>query len=101
MLDALEAYTGGGGRLCYLGGNGFYWRIARDAALPHTIEVRRAEGGIRAWAAEPGEYFHQLDGALGGMWRRSRRPPQQAGRGGVLRAGAVRGDALPAAAGIV
>jgi N,N-dimethylformamidase len=77
MLDALEAYTGNGGRLCYLGGNGFYWRIARDPALPHTIEVRRAEGGIRAWAAEPGEYFHQLDGALGGMWRRSRRPPQK------------------------
>jgi N,N-dimethylformamidase len=78
MLDAIEAYTHQGGRLCYLGGNGFYWRIARDAArLPHTIEIRRAEGGIRAWAAEPGEYFHQLDGALGGMWRRSRRPPQR------------------------
>jgi N,N-dimethylformamidase len=78
MLDAIEAYTHQGGRLCYLGGNGFYWRIARDAAaLPHTIEIRRAEGGIRAWQAEPGEYFHQLDGALGGMWRRSRRPPQR------------------------
>jgi N,N-dimethylformamidase len=77
MLDALEAYTGQGGRLCYLGGNGFYWRIARNRTLPHTIEVRRAEGGIRAWQAEPGEYFHQLDGALGGMWRRSRRPPQK------------------------
>jgi N,N-dimethylformamidase len=77
MLDAIEAYTGRGGRLCYLGGNGFYWRIARNPALPHTIEVRRSEGGIRAWQAEPGEYFHQLDGALGGMWRRSRRPPQQ------------------------
>jgi N,N-dimethylformamidase len=77
MLDAIEAYTHQGGRLCYLGGNGFYWRIARDKALPHTIEIRRAEGGIRAWQAEPGEYFHQLDGALGGMWRRNRRPPQR------------------------
>jgi N,N-dimethylformamidase len=77
MLDAIEAYTHQGGRLCYLGGNGFYWRIARDADLPHTLEIRRAEGGVRAWAAEPGEYFHQLDGALGGMWRRSRRPPQR------------------------
>ncbi len=77
MLDAIEAYTHQGGRLCYLGGNGFYWRIARDPALPHTIEIRRAEGGIRAWQAEPGEYFNQLDGALGGMWRRSRRPPQR------------------------
>jgi N,N-dimethylformamidase len=77
MLDAIEGYTHQGGRLCYLGGNGFYWRIARDAALPHTIEIRRAEGGVRAWQAEPGEYFNQLDGALGGMWRRSRRPPQR------------------------
>jgi N,N-dimethylformamidase len=77
MLDALEAYTHQGGRLCYLGGNGFYWRIARDPALPHTIEIRRAEGGIRAWEAAPGEYYHQLDGGMGGMWRRSRRPPQR------------------------
>jgi N,N-dimethylformamidase len=75
-LDALAAYTQQGGRLCYLGGNGFYWRIARDKALPHMIELRRAEGGIRAWAAEPGEYYHQTDGAMGGLWRRNRRPPQ-------------------------
>jgi N,N-dimethylformamidase len=76
MLDAVEAYTHQAGRLCYLGGNGFYWRIARDAALPHTIEIRRAEGGIRAWEAQPGEYYNQLDGGMGGMWRRNRRPPQ-------------------------
>jgi N,N-dimethylformamidase len=75
-LDALAAYTGGGGRLMYLGGNGFYWRIAVTAALPGMMELRRAEGGIRAWAAEPGEYWHQTDGAYGGLWRRNRRPPQ-------------------------
>lgn len=77
MLDALTAYRDGGGRLCYLGGNGFYWRIARDPLRPHLIEIRRAEGGIRAWDADPGEYHHQLDGGLGGLWRRNRRPPQQ------------------------
>jgi N,N-dimethylformamidase len=75
-LDALTDYKTHGGRIAYLGGNGFYWRIARAPALPHVIEVRRAEGGVRAWAAEPGEYV-MLDGMLGGMWRRSRRPPQQ------------------------
>ena len=75
-IDALAAYTGQGGRLCYLGGNGFYWRVARDKATPHLIELRRAEGGIRTWAAEPGEYYHQTDGQLGGLWRRNRRPPQ-------------------------
>ena len=76
-LNALRDYVGNGGRLAYLGGNGFYWRIANSAAIPDVVEVRRAEGGIRAWAAEPGEYFHALDGAYGGLWRRNGRPPQE------------------------
>ncbi len=75
-LDALQAYTRGRGRLMYLGGNGFYWRIAVTQTLPGMLELRRAEGGIRAWAAEPGEYYHQTDGAYGGLWRRNGRPPQ-------------------------
>ncbi len=76
-LDALEAYTAAGGKLVYLGGNGFYWRVARSPRLPGVIELRRAEGGIRAWAAEPGEAYHQLDGNYGGLWRRNGRPPQR------------------------
>lgn len=76
-LDALEHYTGHGGRLVYLGGNGFYWRIARHPDMPGVIEIRRAEGGIRAWEAEPGEYHNAFDGQLGGRWRRNRRPPQR------------------------
>jgi N,N-dimethylformamidase len=75
-LNALQDYVDGGGRLAYLGGNGFYWRIATSPEIPDVVEVRRAEGGIRAWAAEPGEYFHALDGAHGGLWRRNGRPPQ-------------------------
>ncbi len=61
-----------------LGGNGFYWRVAVHAELPSVLEIRRDEGGIRAWAAEPGEYYNSFDGAYGGLWRRSARPPQQA-----------------------
>ncbi|MGI4950818.1 MAG: N,N-dimethylformamidase beta subunit family domain-containing protein [Janthinobacterium lividum] len=75
-LDALHAYTAGGGRLMSMGGNCFYWRIANSSSIPDVIEVRRAEGGIRAWAAEPGEAHHQLDGGYGGLWRRNGRPPQ-------------------------
>ncbi len=75
-LDALEAYRDGGGRFCYLGGNGFYWRIALHEELPGVIEIRRGETGIRAWAAEPGEYFNAFDGAYGGLWRRNGRAPQ-------------------------
>jgi len=76
-LDAHAGYLAGGGRLVYLGGNGFYWRIATSAAIPGVLEVRRAEGGIRTWDARVGEYYHALDGAYGGLWRRNGRPPQQ------------------------
>jgi N,N-dimethylformamidase len=76
MLDALQAYRDGGGRFIYLGGNGFYWKIARHRELPAAIEIRRGEGGIRAWAAEPGEYYNAFDGEYGGLWRRNGRPPQ-------------------------
>jgi len=51
MLDSLQEFTQRGGRLMYLGANGFYWRIAFHSELPGVIEVRRAEGGIRTWAA--------------------------------------------------
>ena len=52
---AMDGYLRAGGRLMYLGGNGFYWRVALSDAVPGAIEVRRTEGGIRTWPAEPGE----------------------------------------------
>lgn len=77
MLDAFEAYLRHGGRLMYMGGNGFYWRIAHHPARQGVIEVRRAEGGVRAWDAEPGEAFHSFTGEYGGLWRRNARAPQR------------------------
>jgi len=76
-LDALQTYRDIGGRLAYLGGNGFYWRVALHQSEPGAIEIRRAESGIRAWAAEVGEYYNAFDGAYGGLWRRNGRPPQK------------------------
>ena len=76
-LDAIETFLGGGGRLMYLGGNGFYWRVALHDDVPGAVEIRRAEGGIRAWAADPGEYYNAFDGQYGGLWRRNDRPPQR------------------------
>jgi N,N-dimethylformamidase len=73
-LDAIEGFTGAGGRLMYLGGNGFYWRVAYHPTLPGVIELRRAESGIRPWVAEPGEYYHSFTGEYGGLWRRLGRP---------------------------
>lgn len=75
MWDGLKQWLDRGGRLMYLGGNGWYWRIAFHRHLPGVIEVRRAEDGIRTWAAEPGEYHHSFNGELGGLWRRIGRAP--------------------------
>jgi N,N-dimethylformamidase len=77
MRQALLDYTARGGRLMYMGGNGFYWRIAYHPTLPGVIEVRRAEDGTRAWVARPGEYYHSFTGEYGGLWLRQSRPPQQ------------------------
>ncbi len=75
-LDALLEYRNSGGNFMYLGGNGFYWRVAIHPEQKGILEIRRAEGGIRAWAAEPGEYYNAFDGQYGGLWRRNGRPPQ-------------------------
>jgi N,N-dimethylformamidase len=77
MLDGIESWLGRGGRLMYMGGNGFYWRIAYHPEDSGLIEVRRAEGGTRAWMAEPGEYYHGFSGEYGGLWRRIDRPPNR------------------------
>ena len=76
MWDAMDAYQKRGGRLMYMGANGWYWRIAFHTEVPGCIEVRRAEDGIRTWIARPGEYYHSFTGEYGGLWRRNGRPPQ-------------------------
>jgi N,N-dimethylformamidase len=77
MLDGIEEYLTGGGRLMYLGGNGFYWITSYHPEKPHLIEVRKGEGGSRAWQARPGEYFHSTTGERGGLWRNRARAPQK------------------------
>jgi len=77
MLDAVQAYTDLGGRLVYMGANGFYWRIAYHPELPGVIEHRRAEDGMRAWISEGGEYTMGFTGELSGLWRRMDRAPNR------------------------
>ena len=77
MLDALDEYLAGGGRLMYLGGNGFYWVTAFDPERPHVIEIRRTPGTTRAWEAAPGEYHLSSTGEPGGLWRHRGREPQK------------------------
>ena len=70
MMQAFEDHLAGGGRLMYLGGNGFYWRAEPSEEQPGVLEVRRAEGGIRVWETFPGESYHAFGGGYGGLWRR-------------------------------
>ena len=92
-LDALYEYAHRrGGRLMYMGGNGFYWRVARNAEWPGALEIRRAENGIRTWAAEPGEYYNAFDASYGGLWRRNGRPPQLLAGVGFSSQGAFEGS---------
>jgi N,N-dimethylformamidase len=76
MLDAFDGYLQQGGRLMYLGGNGFYWRVATHPDLPGVIEVRRGEAGTRCFELPPGERFHSFTGEFGGLWRSNGRAPQ-------------------------
>jgi N,N-dimethylformamidase len=75
MLDALEQYLATGGRLMYLGGNGFYWITSVDPEHPYMIEVRRSIAGTRAWESAPGECYHSTTGEYGGLWRYRGRAP--------------------------
>lgn len=77
MWDALDAYQRGGGRHMYLGGNGFYWRIAFHRDLPSTVEVRRDVTGVRTWEGEAGEANLAFTGEMGGLWRSNGRAPQR------------------------
>ena len=77
MLNALEAWQRDGGRLMYLGGNGFYWRVAFSDAWPGAMELRRAEDGVRNWEPGNGENYHAFGGEYGGMWRRLNRAPNE------------------------
>jgi N,N-dimethylformamidase len=76
-LDAFEGFIGAGGRVMYMGGNGFYWVAIPHPDKPHLLEVRRGNGGTRAWESAPGETHHAFSGEQGGLWRHRGRAPQK------------------------
>lgn len=73
---AVSAYVSGGGRLMYLGGNGFYWVTGVDPRHPHAIEVRRGHAGDW-WDNAPGEDVLTSTGEPGGLWRHRGLAPQE------------------------
>ena len=75
MLEGLHAYLGKGGRVMYMGGNGFYWVTPMDPN-GRFIELRRRDG-TEHWQGAPGESYHSLTGEPGGLWRFRGIPPQR------------------------
>ncbi|MBP2368847.1 N,N-dimethylformamidase beta subunit family domain-containing protein [Pseudonocardia parietis] len=82
MLDTYLAHTRAGGRLLYLGGNGFYQVTARHPGHPDCLEIRRGHAGVATWVSDPGEEHLAATGEPGGLWRmRGRAPNLVAGVG--------------------
>ena len=80
MLEALEQYHTGAGRLMYVGGNGFFGVISIDPERPHIAEHRFVETNGFIWQAAAGEHYHSTTGEPAGNWRaRGRSPHKLAG----------------------
>ena len=77
MLDGLEAYRDAGGRLMYLGGNGFYWVTGVVTEEPLTVEIKRGFAGVTEWKSLPGESYLTSTSERGGLWRFRGRAPQR------------------------
>lgn len=92
MLDALQEFVEEqGGRLMYVGGNGFYWVTGFSPEDTRIVEIRRW-GGTEAWTARPGEQSLSFTGEMGGLWRNRGRAPQKLVGVGFIAQGFERGS---------
>lgn len=76
-LNAIESFTGSGGRLMYLGGNGFFATVSFDPEDRHVMELRRSDAGTRPHESPFGDRRHQTSGEMAGLWRNKGMPPQR------------------------
>lgn len=74
MFDATEEHVRRGGRLMYLGGNGWYWRVGYHPTRPGIVEVRRPDAP-RLWAADVSQGHLSFTGERAGTWSWAGRPP--------------------------
>ena len=78
MLDAVEGYQDTGGRLMYMGGNGFHWVTSFHTQLPGVIEARKhGVSGKKGISRDFYELKHAADGMMGGFWKDNGRPSNQ------------------------
>jgi len=75
LRHAYVSYVDHGGRLMYLGGDGFYW-VAAASRSGSEMEVRRF-GGTEPWRTAPGEGRLSMTGEEGGLWSSRGLTPQQ------------------------
>lgn len=74
MLDAVNEHVRTGGRLMYIGGNGFYARIAFHPDIHGVAEVRRPEAPM-LWAADASQGHLAFTGEMAGTWSGVGRAP--------------------------
>jgi N,N-dimethylformamidase len=77
MMGALRAFRDAGGRLMYLGGNGFWMVTGVHEERPHVIEIRRRAATSGLWSSQPGEVFLSTTGELGDTWQHRRERPRE------------------------
>lgn len=68
QLDAYEQYLSNGGRLMYIGGNGFYSAAEVPPGRPDMVEVRRP-GQDNLWRVNHAEAASSSSGMPTGLWR--------------------------------
>jgi N,N-dimethylformamidase len=73
-FHAFQQYTHHGGRVMYMGANGFYWVTGVDPTGTF-IEVRRRDG-TEAYQIPPGESMMTTTAEEGGLWRFRGMAPQ-------------------------
>lgn len=77
ILDSLSYFRETGGRIMYLGGNGFYWSVASSHVFPGGFEMRRSYAGSRNFNSPPGEDDLFLTREKGGIWLHRGRSPHR------------------------
>lgn len=73
FLDAMQQFLDEGGRLMYLGGNGFYQMAEVPESRPDMVEVRRP-GQDNLWRVNHAEAASSTSGLPTGLWRNIGRP---------------------------
>lgn len=72
QMRAFGRFVTDGGRLMYLGGNGFTMVTGVHPERPHVTEIRRSTSHAGLWESGPGERYLTSTGELGGRWSERR-----------------------------